>query len=205
MRPLLEKNSEVFIRYNDAIGILNKVQAYNEPSFMSLVSTQKPFGLRTFVQGKKEVFDNSVKLFQNGGVGYISRSEIKQNEKWIDQYKILVPRSSPGSDVYPHLVLGKPILSPPNSCCTETYVVIGPFENPDFCLNVMSYIRSRFFRFLVILIKNTQDVPRRVYGLVPMQDFDQKWSDEKLFAKYGISVQEQEFIMTLVKPMELGD
>lgn len=202
-RPLLEKGSEIFIRYNDAIGILRKVIKFNEKPFLEIVSTQKPFGLRTYFQGQKSQFTNSIKLYQNGGIGYVSKDEIIKNKSWIDEIKIIVPRSSPGSDVYPHQVIGWPILAEKKSACTETYIVIGPFKNESIASNVMTYMRTKFFRFLMILIKNTQDVPRRVYSFVPMQDFNESWFDEKLYKKYGITYEEVKFIDLLVRPMDL--
>ena len=202
-RPLLEKDSDTFIRYNEAIEILRKVKFLNEESFKKFVSTQKPFGLRTFIKGKPQPFEGCVKLYQNGGIGYYAENEIIQNKEWIKDYKVLVTRSSPGSDVYPHLVIGQPILSEPNSCCTETYMVVGPFGNKKIAENVISYMKTNFFRFLMILIKNSQDVPRKVYGFVPLQDFNEAWTDEKLYAKYGIIAEEIAFIDSLIRPMEL--
>lgn len=205
LRPLLEKDSSIFIRYNEAISILRKVRKLKEKRFMDIVSTQKPFGLRTFVKGGDKYFDNAIKLYQNGGVGFIKRSDISKNEKWIDEVKVIVPRSSPGSDVYPHQVIGDPILANKNSACTETYVVIGPLKNEKIANNVISYMRTKFFRFLMILIKNTQDVPRRVYAFVPMQNFNENWSDKKLYNKYCITNDEAKFIDLLVRPMEMKD
>lgn len=54
----------------------------------------------------------------------------------------------------------------------------------------------------MILIKNTQDVPRKVYSFVPMQNFNEEWSDKKLFEKYGITKDEENFIDILIRPME---
>jgi len=201
VRPLLEKNAEIFIRYNQAIEILRKVSAFNEKLFQDFVSTQKPFGLRTFVKGQTKPFVNSIKLYENGGVGYVNKKDISKNIGWIDKVKIIVPRSSPGSDVYPHQVIGNPILSEPGSACTETYIVVGPIKNEKLAKNAMSYMCTKFFRFLMILIKNTQDVPRRVYSFIPMQNFNQSWTDEKLFKKYNITKEEQQFIDLLVRPM----
>jgi site-specific DNA-methyltransferase (adenine-specific) len=78
-RPLLENGSEIFIRYNEAIGILRKVTKFNEKPFLEIVSAQKPFGLRTYVQGQKSQFTNSIKLYQNVGIGYVSKNEIIKN------------------------------------------------------------------------------------------------------------------------------
>jgi site-specific DNA-methyltransferase (adenine-specific) len=58
-RPLLEKNCETFIRYNEAISILTKVQKFNEKTIEKQVSSMKPFGLRTF--HKSSTADSSYK------------------------------------------------------------------------------------------------------------------------------------------------
>lgn len=202
-RPLLENNSNVFIRYNDSVKILKKVQNLKELSFESLVSSRKPFGLasdfRTF---DNSFFDNSVKIYANKTIGYISRKQIPQHKDWIDSYKIFISFAYGAGEDFPHQILNKPILGEPNTCCTETYLLIGPFQNKDVANNVLSYIRTKFFRFMVLMIKNTQNATRRVYQFVPLQDFSQEWTDEKLYAKYGLSQEEIFFIESMIKPME---
>lgn len=203
-RPLLEKGSEVFIRYNEAISILRKVRKFNEESFSNVVSSRKPFGLATnfsdfdkVKSAKKDIY-----LYRFGENGYVGKDQIEKNQEWVKNYKVLVPKASPGGDSYPHGVLSSPLLSPPNSCCSETYIVIAPSSSELKCKNIISYLRTRFARFLILLIKNTQDVPKKVYSFVPMQDFSESWSDEKLYKKYGITEKEIEFIESMVRPME---
>lgn len=203
IRPLLEKNTKVFIRYNEAISILQKVKAKNEESFSKYVSGRKPFGLDTFVKGDVEKSAKSLKLYQNGGVGFIDKKLIEKNVPWIKEWKLIVPYSSPGSDVFPHQILSNPIISEPNSCCTETYLVVGPFDDEKTCRNIANYMRSKFLRFLVLLLKPTQHVTQKTYDLVPVQDFNELWTDERLYKKYGITKEEIEFIDTLIRPMEL--
>jgi site-specific DNA-methyltransferase (adenine-specific) len=106
---------------------------------------------------------------------------------------------------FPHQILNVPILGEPNSCCTETYLVIGPFKTKKETINVITYIQTRFFRFFVLLIKNTQDAPKKVYSFVPMQDFSEPWTDEKLYAKYGLTQEEIAFIENMIRPMEIGN
>lgn len=201
-RALLEKYSDTFIRYNEAIPILHKVQKQNESSFASLVSSQKPFGFRTFVTGKSKAFEGAVKLYANKSLGYVSRSEISQNIAWVDKYKIFISRAYGAGEDFPHQILNTPFLGDKNSCCTETYVVIGPFESKTIAKNVISYIQTRFFRFCVLLKKNTQDAPARVYRFVPLQDFSHPWTDEMLYKKYNLSEEEIQFIESMIRPME---
>ena len=68
----------------------------------------------------------------------------------------------------------------------------------------MSYIATKFFRFMVLQKKNAQHAMRGVYQLVPMQDFSKAWTDEELYSMYGISETEIDFIDSMIKPMDLG-
>ena len=89
-----------------------------------------------------------------------------------------------------------------NSCCTQTYLLIGPFATLQMAENVLSYIKTRFFRFMVMLKKNTQDAMRSVYDLVPLQDFSEPWTDEKLYKKYNLTAEEIAFIESMIRPMD---
>jgi site-specific DNA-methyltransferase (adenine-specific) len=104
-------------------------------------------------------------------------------------------------EIYPHQILNKPFVAEPNSCCTETYLLIGPFPSEKIAKNVVSYIQTKFFRFLVLLNKPTQHATSKVYTFVPQQDFSKEWTDEKLYKKYGITEEEIAFIDSLIRPM----
>ena len=201
-RFLKEGESDVFIRYQEGVSVYNKVKQLKEKSFSTLVSTQKPFGLRTFAKGKTQPFPKCIKLYQNGGVGYITPEEVERNLEMVSKYKIYVSRAYNAGDNYPHQIIGKPILGEPNSCCSETYVSIGPFKDKKETQNVISYINTKFFRFMVFLIKVSQMASSKVYEFVPIQDFTQEWTDEKLYAKYGLTNDEIAFIESMIRPME---
>lgn len=201
-RLLREKGSETFIRYNKGIEILRAVQKLGENSFDTFVSTQKPFGLRTFEKGESLKTSSSVKLFRNGGVSYIEPSKITQNFEWVERYKIYISMAY-GAGEFPHQIINKPLFGDKNTCCTETYIVIGPFDNKDIVLNVMTYITTKFFRFLVLLKKNTQHASKSVYQFVPTQDFSKKWNDPELYKKYNLTKSDIDFIESMIKPMEI--
>ncbi|MGQ9901448.1 MAG: Eco57I restriction-modification methylase domain-containing protein [Fimbriimonadales bacterium] len=201
LRPLIEDGSDIFIRYNEAVSILRKVLANKKESFKQLVSKEKPFGFRTFYKGSPEPCENSVILYANKSVGYVKRSDIPQNQDWVDKHKVYVTMAYGAGEDFPHQIINKPFYGAPNTCCTETYLVVGPFDSKETALNVISYMRTRFFRFLVLLRKNTQHAPREVYSFVPMQDFSKPWTDEELYQKYGLTEEEIAFIESMVRPM----
>jgi superfamily II DNA or RNA helicase len=214
-RPLLERDSDVFIRFNEAIDIYRKVYRKVEsegPSFSRLISAQKPFGLRTYVKGHQLREENDIILYENGGVSFIGKEKITVNEDWISKHKVLITMAYGAGDEFPHQIINVPIYSEPNSCCTETYVVVGPFESQEIALNVINYMKTRLFRFLVMLRKHTQHAARSVYTFVPMQDFSTKsdinWSraiseiDQQLYNKYEINDEEVAFIESMIRAME---
>lgn len=203
-RPLLEKDADTFIRYNKAITILRKIQSFSEPTMDDLVSSRKPFGLPTnfkdFTTTKTK--EKNLYLHRFGDNGFIGIDQITNNVELVDKVKIFVPYASPGADDYPHLVLSKPIVAGVNTVCTETYLIIGLFDNELIAKNVAGYMRTRFFRFMLLLLRSAQHITKRVYALVPVQDFSILWTDEKLNKKYGITDEEVEFIKTLVKDVD---
>jgi len=168
----------------------------------SLVSSQKPFGLRTFVRGSRTRMKDGIILYERGGKSYVSRDEIIIHQEWIDKAKVYISAAYNAGDTYPHQILGQPIVGEPGSCCTETYVVICPFKNSAEAENVVSYIKTKFFRFLVMLKKSSQHAAAQVYSFVPIQDFSHPWTDEMLYKKYGLTDTEIAFIESMIRSME---
>ena len=134
--------------------------------------------------------------------GYVRESDITQNADWIKRHKVYITMAYGAGEDFPHQILNKPFYGAPNTCCTETYIVVGPFSTKKAADSVISYIRTRFFRFLVLLRKNTQHAAKGVYSFVPAQNFDELWTDEKLNKKYGLTKDESAFIESMVRPVE---
>ena len=200
-RPLLENGADVFVRYNEAVDILRKVKKLNEGTFENLVSSQKPFGLATNFIGRTVSQKGDVTVYGNKGVEFLPRINISKFTEMINEYKLFIPAAGSGSDSFPHPILGRPFFGDKGTICTETYVVIGPFGSRTECDNVITYIQSRLFRFLVMLRKPTQHALRKVYSFVPLQDFSKPWTDAELYAKYGLTDEEIAFIESMIRPM----
>ena len=217
-RQLMETGADVFIRFNEGLSILKKVLAVetgqtdslalpDENRFDGLVSSRKPFALETTFKGRKTKRSDDVLIYQNGGTGYIARNDIPCGTELIDKWKIYIGRAAPGTgnrDTYPHRILSTPFIGEPGSICSETYLCIGPFNSQAEAESALSYLTCRLTRLLVLLHKPSQDTTRKVYTFVPTQTWDTKWTDADLYAKYGISPSEIEFIEKVVRPMDLS-
>ena len=202
-RPLLSDGMDTFIRFNEAISIYDKVKALNENSFADIVSSRKPFGLATDYRGRQKSDHNSIKIYTTKSIGYINNADIVRNHHLVNTYKIYISKAYNAGDNFPHQILGEPILGNNNDCCSETYIIIGAFDTEKTAKNAQSYMTTKFLRFMVMLKKVSQDAPKRVYQCVPMQDFSQEWTDEKLYKKYNLNEEEIIFIESMIKPMKI--
>ena len=209
---------EVFIRYNEGLAILKKVVAVEgdvstslalppEKRFDRLVSTRKPFGLNSTFKGKAAKGAGDVLVYRKGGTGYAPRESITTGTQLIDKWKLYVGFAAPGTgnkDTYPSRVISTPFVGEPGSISSETYLCIGPLDSKKQAESALSYLSCRLTRLLILLHKPSQNTTRKVYTFVPTQKWDRVWTDEELYAKYGISEDEIAFIESMVRPMDLS-
>lgn len=201
---------DVFIRDERALEILQKVLAKQEPSVVDLVSGDTPFGLATNFQDWSEKTGNGkialhVIKRTKRTVGYVKRDLIRKNTDMIDVWKVLVPEAYGAGETFPHQILGKEIIVPPPSVCTQSYLVVSPFQSERTAQSFASYYHTRLFRFLVSVRKITQHALRSTYLWVPQQTWDRDWNDEMLYEKYSITKNEIEYINSMIRPMNDND
>lgn len=197
---------DVLVRDHRGLEILHKVLAHDEPSFIEIFSADKEFGMTSNYSGyHKTLGVGRIRLYANRGTrrvqGWIERNKITKSAHLIDKWKVLVPKAgSDGGQKLPDVVLGKPIVAPPPSVCTQTYL-FAYVDSEQEAKSAESYIRTRFVRFLISLRKISQDATRATYTWVPQQTWNREWTDAELYEKYGITEEEQAYIAEMVKEM----
>ena len=192
-----------FIRNNDAIAIVKKITSYGEQTLSEIVSSRKPFGLESNTK-----FDNDgdILLKSSEGLGHIKRSRITQGTDLIDKWKVVVSKVSfehagvPNKDGTMRVLSVVQVL-PPNSACTETYLIAGSFTTEQEANNLKLYLRTKFARFLLMQMLASMNMSKSSYSFVPVQDFTKEWTDEELYKKYNLKKEEIDLIESSILPM----
>ena len=210
----------IIIRDTIATDIIDKIKVmegdyFTHGSFSNFVGPQHYFdkdGLLTtswtgFVNNRDD--EHKVKYYLNKqmnptGYAWIKECDIPKNKETMYLHKIYLSKAYNGGDAFPHQIIGKAFYGEPNSVCSQTYLVIGYKEKftKTECENIISYMSTKFFRYVVFIKKKTQDNPSSVFEFVPLQDFTRPWTDADLYAKYGLTDEEIQFIESMIKPME---
>lgn len=134
---------------------------------------------------------------------------------WLDQFKILLPKSN-GSGALGAVtstpLIGEPLLGGPSIGWNQSFLGIGPFSTQAEAEACLKYIKTKFARAMLGILKITQDNKKSTWKYVPLQDFtpssDIDWSepvagiDRQLYAKYGLTAEEIAFVETHVREME---
>lgn len=209
VRPKLEPGSDVFIRFNESIKILEKIRLYSQgltpnlPGFVNRVSTRQPFGLSSTAVGDADCMkEGHVEVITPKGSIFVKRERITKGLEVLHTWKLLVPFLGSGSDSFPHSVISRPIIAAPGMACNESYLAVGPFDSEHDAANAATYMATRIFRFLVLLRKPSQNATRKVYEFVPDLGLDRDWSDQALMELFGITQKEYSYICTLVREWE---
>lgn len=196
----------IVIRDIQSFSILDKIISidgwyFENSSFSDIVSTSSCFSYKGVFESnwqdysleKKDKFQYKYYVAkQTHGVNYayVSREQIAKNFELVKASKLFIYAAYGGS--IDGKIISKPFLGEPGSLASRSFIMIGCTPGKydyteEQLINIKSYVETKFFRYLVKLLKHTQNGSRRVYRMVPMQDFDINWNDEMLYQKYNLT------------------
>lgn len=202
-RLLRTDGESILIRYPLGLSILEKVKALNEDVFGNWVSGRDPFGFGDGFDDYKHnptATQNTRLYCVRKEIGYIKWNQLdKEYRPLANKWKVLVAKASPGEDTLPHSIISAPIISEPKSVCTNGLLVVKTVKSKKEAQNLVDYMHTSFFRFMMLLAKNGHNLTNNVYRYVPVIDLSKKWTDNKLFKRYGITQTEQVFIKSVIK------
>lgn len=146
----------------------------------------------------------------NQRIGKYIKSKYIKNSKGVDKYKVFVTGAN-GSGKFGE-TLSSPFIGKPQEVGTQTYMSFGFFDTAFEANSCLNYIKTKFARCMLGVLKVTQNNPRDVWRYIPLQDFtsdsDIDWSksipeiDQQLYKKYDLTPEEIKFIETHVKEMD---
>ncbi len=145
---------------------------------------------------------------------YISPKYI-EDQKNTNKFKVLLPKSNGSGalgEVVPTALIGEPVIGNIGTGYTQSFISIGTFNTIEESESCLKYIKTKFVRIMLGVLKVTQDNNKDVWKYVPLQDFSKKstidWTksiseiDQQLYAKYKLTKDEIEFVESMIKPMK---
>ena len=197
----------IFVRYNEAIEIIRKIQNQMKNSLSDIVSSLNPFGLDSSVRGDKTQNIGDVTVYSSQGIGYIPEIKIKQGLNLLNSYKIMVSKvtsehASEADKNGQFKVFSKIGILKPKEVCTFSYFIIGNFDSYDYAKNLLDYLKTKFVRFLLLQCVSSINLSKDKFQFIPMQDFSKPLTDKFLYDKYNLTQEEINFIESMIRPME---
>lgn len=197
----------VFVRDNRAVEIIRKVRSSHNGDYLdNVISSSRPFGLRTFYKPKKEGVP--CHFIQRIGEGFASPEDVTDQFDLLNKWKLLVPRSP----IAGQTDFSKPVkfyanqntaIVPPGECCTESFLVAYAGGTRDEVLNFKSYLFTKVARFLLLQAVSSQDVTKRRFLFVPNLDsYDHRFTDEELVKIFGLDEKDWEYIDSRISPTD---
>ena len=214
-RYLKNKYTDTVIRDYRQESIIKKTSKIKTEKFSSIVLSRNPFGFYANLFNTPERYldikvSNSKKngYYKIYGVkgkkgsskrttGYINPSDVTKNKTSALSYKLFFSKAYTSTSTVPPEI----ILAEPKEVCTETFLQIGKFSDKTEAENCLSYIKTKFFRALLFFNRHSLNISKKSFELIPLQDFSEEWTDEKLYKKYGFEQNEIDYINSVIKPM----
>ena len=199
---------EVFVRDLRMLNIIHKVQQCKEPTMDLMVYSRNPFGFpSTYNFCATRPSNKTIKIMTSKGDFYVPERDVSTNSDIINEWKVVMSKTSAEhagqadkegrKKVVSRIeVLGK------QHICSESYLLIGHMKTKESADNLVEYIKTRFFRFLLSSVLLTQNIAKDKFQFIPQQDFNIRWTDEELYKKYNLTDDEIAFIESMIRPME---
>ncbi len=149
-------------------------------------------------------------LYRNKRVYHYIREDYLNKPAGYDKFRVVLPKANGSGSIGE--VLSTPLIATPLMGFTQTFISIGSFDLQNEAENCLKYVKTKFARTMLGILKITQDNPRSKWEKVPMQDFtsnsDIDWTksipeiDQQLYKKYSLNEEEINFIETKGKEMD---
>lgn len=198
---------DTFIRDYEALNIIRKVQSGSHVFLDKIVYSRNPYGFASTANFYSKEKDGFIPIMTSKGDLFVPRCDIKTNKDTVALWKVVLSKASAEHAGQVDKDGRRKILSrmqvlPPDFICSESYLLLSAFNTKEEAENMQTYVKTRFFRYLLSTILLTQNISKDKFQFVPLQDFSHPWTDEMLYEKYDLTEDEIAFIESMIRPME---
>ena len=206
----------ILVRDNNANSTIQKILGGAKDMMNKRVYSRNSFNLPSNFRGHNTMAEGDYMVLTSNGISYIKPSKIKLSNDLLNSYKVIITYAmsggnKPSSDGKYQVISSLTVLKP-SEICTETFLVLDTFSNELSANSLARYVKTKFFRFLLLQSLTSIHITKDTFRFVPLQDFtshgDIDWSksipeiDQQLYRKYNLSQDEISFIEKMIKPME---
>ena len=186
---------------------MNTAVPEGTPTISDIMLSRNPFGQSSNVRGQEISYPNSIELVTSQGSYYVDKDSITDNVDYVNSWKVSISKVTCEHAGEPDKNGQVKVLSSlrtfgPNVACTDSYLIIGKFDNQKEADNLRSYLSTKFARFLLLLSVSSINLSKDKFQFVPLQDFSKSWTDEELYRKYNLNDDEIAYIEKIIKPLE---
>ena len=210
----LDQFRDFFIRSNNAIPIIEKVFSKASAFVSDMVSPIDTFGIPSKEKGHEEYQTGDLLLLHsvgaNGqGTDFISPNIVKKNAELIDKFKIkisiLVPQNGEVgvSPEKGYRSISSPQILYPGTVDTFSYLNIGFFDTEQEAINFRDFMTCKLPRYMMRVTYSSVHISKTNFMFVPMMDFTQPWTDEKLYRYFSLTEEERTIVEKTMRPLVL--
>ena len=220
VRPLFLPGQDIILPQNKFVSITEKVRANSFVSLNTLSTGRNAFGIngKGFEErSKAKTFSGAIKVqCAYEEIRYYARDKVVKGLPYLDSWNVFTSKGNGGAGLLTDgkavAIIGKAFVAEPGMACTDSLIPFGQFRSKVQAERLKQYMATKFLRFLVGVLKVSQNLYQNVYAFVPLQDFSSKsdidWSksvaeiDQQLYKKYKLTKPEIDFIESMITSME---
>lgn len=192
----------IYIASDRAIQIIRKVVEKTSGFYRNIVRSRNPFG----IGAGTECQQGNITLRYRGGTTTVKSQGIASGREMVNRWKVIISKAAAEhagqSDKNGQRKMLTAIeVLPPDSVCSETYLVVDAFDSKELAENLAAYLRTKFVRYLIWQATPTQNISKGCFAFVPDIDLSTRPTDEFLYDMFDLSQEDRTEIESKIKPI----
>ena len=193
---------DIIVQDNNALSLLKKVLKASSKFVSQTCLSRKPFGLRSNFSDFKESGVKCIAIKQTEY--FVDPHAFTDNNNALHMWKVCTSKATSEGNITSNKsgamsVATNFFILEPDSICTETYLVVNKFPTRKEAENFILYMKTKFFRFMLLLRLATQNISKDSFGWCPLLNYSESWTDKELSEHFNLTRQEVAYIESKIK------